>query len=487
MARGRGSREDQDWDRWDGYGNSQSWSSGYRNQDKSGDQPYEGHGIKLSIVLKSVPVVEMSTDSIFHGNASWLLQAATGSSGKADGLYEYFQDREIASACVRELGLSKDELSIARLKTRHDILVVGTNGKRSVMIALCIALALRDAAAAQSIDKDIRDTDPTLSDPLSTVLAEAYLRCEDERIQRVAEGDWSGTGAAGKRKNQADSREPSQPSRRKPRGNDDDDGNGWRAKKNGGQDWKDWKSWGWQDWGDKGWDKYNKQPDRGYTRGVYEGHGVKLNIVCNSVPVVELAAHSVFHGNASWLLQAVTGSCAKADGLYEYYQDKNVASACVRELGISRDEMSICRLKSRPDVMAVGTNGKRAVMFALCLLVALLDPKAANALDRDIKDTDASLTDPLEEVLLEAYRRCQDDRIQAFGQLGQGGQKSGQGASWRSFKAASPLPPRRRDRGGRGRKARAGRSNSRQVVPDVDDLDQQLEAFMAPDPARGRD
>lgn len=487
-------------------------------------EPYNRYGIKLNIVQKSVPVVEMGTDSIFHPNASWLLQAASGSSSKADGLYEYYQDREVASACSRELRLSKDEMSICRLKARPDILVVGTNGKRSVMMALSILLALRDKQAAHNLERDIKDLDESLSEPLADVLQGAYERCEDEAISRNARGESEGPGRgddrpASKRKAYEGYTDASSPSRRRVRADldkatsrsqsrqrhvvSDDGGEGGWGNSRGSQDWSDW---GWQDWSSMGWDynyrggggRYDDSYDYGKPKkpgGVYEGHGVKMNIVNSNVPVVELATHSIFHGNASWLLQAATGSCGRADGLYEYCQDKEVTSICVRDLRIARDEISICRLKDRPDIMAVGTNGKRSVMFALCIMLALLDTKAANALERDIRDTDASLSEPLAEVLAEAFERSEDPRIlnNARGGGGRGGSWNGGGGagSWNnSYKAtyreASPTPPPRRPRGGRGRKAR-GASPRRQVVPDVDDLDQQLEAFMAPDPSRGRD
>jgi len=492
-------------------------------------EPYNRYGIKLNIVQKSVPVVEMATDSIFHPNASWLLQAASGSSSKADGLYEYYQDREVASACSRELRLSKDEMSICRLKGRPDILVVGTNGKRSVMMALSILLALRDKQAAHNLECDIKDLDESLSEPLADVLQGAFERCEDEAISRNARGESEGRGddrSASKRKAYEGYTDASSPSRRRVRADldsqatsrsqsrqrhvvsDDVYEGGWGSGR-GGQDRKDWSDWGWQDWSSMGWDynyrgggggRYDDSHDYGKPKkpgGVYEGHGVKMNIVNSNVPVVELATHSIFHGNASWLLQAATGSCGKADGLYEYCQDKEVTSICVRDLRIARDEISICRLKDRPDIVAVGTNGKRSVMFALCIMLALLDTKAANALERDIRDTDASLSEPLAEVLAEAFERSEDPRIlnNARGGGGRGGSWNGGGGagSWNnSYKAtyreASPTPPPRRPRGGRGRKARgASPGPRRQVVPDVDDLDQQLEAFMAPDPSRGRD
>eukprot|EP00439_Symbiodinium_sp_Y106_P085749 s538_g29.t1 len=477
--------------------------------DRRPTEPYNRYGIKLNIVQKSVPVVEMATDSIFHPNASWLLQdrssAASGSSSKADGLYEYYQDRWL------------------------------------VMMALSILLALRDKQAAHNLECDIKDLDESLSEPLADVLQGAFERCEDEAISRNARGESEGRGddrSASKRKAYEGYTDASSPSRRKgkppqtPRVRADLDSQatsrsqsrqrhvvsddvyegGWGSGR-GGQDRKDWSDWGWQDWSSMGWD-YNYRGGGGgryddshdYGKPKKPGHGVKMNIVNSNVPVVELATHSIFHGNASWLLQAATGSCGKADGLYEYCQDKEVTSICVRDLRIARQSIEIeinhvrCSAtlrKDRPDIVAVGTNGKRSVMFALCVMLALLDTKAANALERDIRDTDASLSEPLAEVLAEAFERSEDPRIlnNARGGGGRGGSWNGGGGagSWNnSYKAtyreASPTPPPRRPRGGRGRKARgASPGPRRQVVPDVDDLDQQLEAFMAPDPSRGRD
>eukprot|EP00913_Durusdinium_trenchii_P022214 g20873.t1 len=86
----------------------------------------------------------------------------------------------------------------------------------------------------------------------------------------------------------------------------------------------------------------------------WEGHGVTVNVICDRIPVVDLAQHSIFHGNASWLLQAATGT--------------------------------IHLRKSRPEVKAVGTNGKRSVMLALCLVLAHNDEAAAAMLEADIED-----------------------------------------------------------------------------------------------------
>ncbi|CAE7892724.1 BRCC3, partial [Symbiodinium necroappetens] len=410
------------------------------------DGPSRGYGIKLNIVQKSVPVVEMGTDSIFHPNASWLLQAASGSSSKADGLYEYYQDE--MSICRLKLALTVNAVKLD-VKARPDILVVRppalckTSGR--VMMALSILLALRDKQAAHNLERDIKDLDESLSEPLADVLQGAYERCEDEAISRNARGESEGPGRgddrpASKRKAYEGYTDASSPSRRRVRADldkatsrsqsrqrhvvSDDGGEGGWGNGRGSQDWSDW---GWQDWSSMGWDynyrggggRYDDSYDYGKPKkpgGVYEGcaltalagvavlwivtpsprHGVKMNIVNSNVPVVELATHSIFHGNASWLLQAATGSCGRADGLYEYCQDKEVTSICVRDLRIARDEISICRLKDRPDIMAVGTNGKRSVMFALCIMLALLDTKAANALERDIRDTDASLSEILE-------------------------------------------------------------------------------------------
>ncbi|CAE7887213.1 BRCC3 [Symbiodinium microadriaticum] len=445
-------------------------------------EPYNRYGIKLNIVQKSVPVVEMGTDSIFHPNASWLLQAASGSSSKADGLYEYYQDREVASACSRELRLSKDEMSICRLKARPDILVVGTNGKRSVMMALSILLALRDKMrlclpaqqAAHNLERDIKDLDESLSEPLADVLQGAYERCEDEAISRNARGESEGPGRgddrpASKRKAYEGYTDASSPSRRRVRADldkatsrsqsrqrhvvSDDGGEGGWGNGRGSQDWSDW---GWQDWSSMGWDynyrggggRYDDSYDYGKKPGgVYEGHGVKMNIVNSNVPGCGPSRAFMLRSDADD--DAATGSCGRADGLYEYCQDKEVTSICVRDLRIARDEISICRL-----ILIAWTE----VMFALCIMLALLDT-----------DTDASLSE-----ILEWRRRSRAPKSSV------------------DFRKSMFSQPAR------------GASPRRQVVPDVDDLDQQLEAlnrklavllsmacpstveaFMAPDPSRG--
>ncbi|CAK9053572.1 Lys-63-specific deubiquitinase BRCC36 [Durusdinium trenchii] len=178
------------------------------------------------------------------------------------------------------------------------------------------------------------------------------------------------------------------------------------------------------------WDSYNSKNGYGYSNSSYsysygygggggrrggskesdlfgtpwEGHGVTVNVICDRIPVVDLAQHSIFHGNASWLLQAATGSCSKADGLFEYCQDREVLAACKKDLRLTADEVSIARLKSRPEVKAVQTSSLQ-VMLALCLVLAHNDEAAAAMLEADIEESDSSLKDPLSDIMIAMHQR----------------------------------------------------------------------------------
>ncbi|CAJ1363765.1 unnamed protein product [Effrenium voratum] len=97
-------------------------------------------GVKLWIV-QGTPLVDMSKDSTFSANVSWLMQEALGSSGRAEGQFEFCSDRRIEKECQR-LGFDSEDIQVARL-TRDDLQhlkAIGVAGKRSVMMACVIAL-----------------------------------------------------------------------------------------------------------------------------------------------------------------------------------------------------------------------------------------------------------------------------------------------------------------------------------------------------------
>lgn len=230
----------------------------------------------------------------------------------------------------------------------------------------------------------------------------------------------------------------------------------------------------------------------------WEGHGVTVNVVCNSVPVIDLAPHSIFHGNASWLLQAATGSCGKADGLFEYYQDRDIMAALSQKLKLSKDEVSIARLKSRPDLIAVGTTGKRSVMLALCLVLAWDDQTASSMLESDIQECDKSLKDPLSDVLVAMHQRIKVSKDRSW--MGSKGGRASYGSDYgggdgggydfpRSRAASSrrSVPYRQASMSRSPRRKPRKEKKPRASTPNVADLDEQLKEYMTHNSNRTRD
>lgn len=411
-------------------------------------------GTKLWLVGRDVPVVDMEKDSLFSSNVSWLIQEALGCSGRAEGQFEYCDDRNIVQDCVG-LGFHRDDVSVARLN-RDDLKhlkAAGVAGKRSVMMACLVALYRdqgRHTMNHKAFWKALQDYE----------LEKAWERLMDT-IEEEADA-W----------NSYNSRY-----------------SGGRSGSGGGySDYYSGNGYG------------NGSSRQDVLNTPWEGHGVTVNVVCNCVPVIDLAPHSIFHGNASWLLQAASGSCGKADGLFEYFQDRDVMAACHQKLKLTKDELSIARLKSRPDLIAVGTTGKRSVMLALCLVLAWDDQTASNMLESDIQESDKSLKDPLSDVLVAMHQRIKvskdrswmgsrggnshgSDYYSGGGGGGGGGYDfpRGRAASSRrsSYRQASiSRSPKRKSR--REKKPRA-------AAPNAADLDEQLKEYMTHNSNRTRD
>lgn len=388
-------------------------------------------GTKLWLVGDGVPVVDMDKDSVFSSNVSWLIQEALGCSGRAEGQFEYCDDRAITQEC-EALGFGKDDVSIARLSKDelNHLKVVGVNGKRSVMMACLVAL-YRDPGR-------------------HTMNHKAFWKALEEYELDKA---WECILATVENEQDA-----------------------WNSSNSGSR--YDW-SYG------------NGASSRQDVLATpWEGHGVTVNVVCNSIPVIDLAPHSIFHGNASWLLQAASGSCSKADGLFEYMQDRDIMAACSQKLRLSKDELSIARLKARPELIVVGTTGKRSVMLALCLLLAWDDQSASNMLENDIQECDRTLKDPLSDVLVAMHQRIKGTKDRSW--MGSRAPREGRGGGgtasnsysandWsRGYKKAASR------RASSTRSPRRSRREKKPKAPNAFDLDEQLESYMAPD-QRARD
>jgi len=166
-------------------------------------------GVDLSVVSQQVPVLGLAKDSIFQENASWLLQTALSSSGRADSLYEYCSDRDILNQC-RRLGLSDQDVGIVRLK-REDlkgVKAVGTCGKRSIMLSLVVAVVLHDKVQLSVLTKEVAEYDSQLEGPFRALVRSAMRSAgrpvqeekeEEESWGSWVDGRWNGSWS-GKRK-----------------------------------------------------------------------------------------------------------------------------------------------------------------------------------------------------------------------------------------------------------------------------------------------
>lgn len=166
-------------------------------------------GIELSIIDGSVPVLGLDKASMLDEYASWLLQIAARSEGKASSLYDYIHDDRILARC-RSLGLSTHEVGIAQMKRKgmEHIKAVGTCGKRSIMISLVIALVINNEADIESIRKAVLGYQAELETPIMRLLhgaAELSGKKLSKRHARRDEfDDNEGAKSNGKRKRSED-------------------------------------------------------------------------------------------------------------------------------------------------------------------------------------------------------------------------------------------------------------------------------------------
>lgn len=141
-------------------------------------------GVDLQIICGRVPMLDVNRTSIFYENVSWLLQTATGSSFKADSLYTFCDDKEILKVC-HSMGLKDNEIGLARLKDDENVLAVGTCGKRSIMLALVVALGLANAidGSLEGFKKEMTSFNARLVEPFTKLVDEAERM--SDKIARV--------------------------------------------------------------------------------------------------------------------------------------------------------------------------------------------------------------------------------------------------------------------------------------------------------------
>lgn len=140
--------------------------------------------------------------------------------------------------------------------------------------------------------------------------------------------------------------------------------------------------------------------------GVAKCDGVEVTFIKDNVPVVNLDRGSVFDLNASWLLQNSTGLYQKADSLYEDAPHngryKKILEECIRRgLAETDQELWVVQLRERPEVVAVGTCGKRSVMMAL-VIAASIQPGGHRINLPDLDDM--ALRQPYEKLMAAVKR-----------------------------------------------------------------------------------
>lgn len=321
-------------------------------------------GVELNIICGGIPVITLDKACVFHENVSWMLQSALNASGKADSLYEYCDDEKVIAE-GKKLGLSEDELSIVRLKAKElrHVKAVGTTGKRSVMLAVVVELR------SYKLDK-------------------AFIGLLESGQQSVVKKHLT----------------------------------------NGGDCDSSWSS-GWGAHWDKGedWSKYWVEPRPGKAKNVEAPveppDGVELSVVCGKVPVLDLDKSSIFHENVSWLLQTAMGSSGKADSLYEYTVDREIMSACRKQLKLTDQEVGLVVLK-RPElqhVKAVGTAGKRSIMLSVVVALVLHDEVQCDNLQKEVWDYDSKLYKPFDQLIRAAKGEVAVAGLPATGWGGGGG------------------------------------------------------------------
>lgn len=75
-------------------------------------------------------------------------------------MYEYIDDKDILVACSK-LGLTEGDVGIVRLKQKDlaHVRAVGTNGNRSIMFSVALALLLQGAISPDDFIKDAENLD----------------------------------------------------------------------------------------------------------------------------------------------------------------------------------------------------------------------------------------------------------------------------------------------------------------------------------------
>lgn len=341
--------------------------------------------VDVKLILDDVVVVKLSVENCFHENASWMLQTVLSTSTKADKCYDYIEDKEITRACV-QAGYSADELGIARIrhKALDDVKVVGTTGKKSIMLASVLSIVL---AEPKELSSGVQS--------LQTDLEKLGLAAPFEKLVQMAiQDDESGSDADGSY--QYNNKSESTFSYRNSYHKDSGANNDCSHKSRGRED----------DNRTAGTSATLAEDDR----AVLREHGVDFTIVADDVAVIEVDKSSVFNENASWLLQTAMKVSGKAMSQFEYVNDAYISSA-LRRVSIDPTQCMIAKVtkKGLEHIKAVGASGKRSVMIAVVAALAVHGALDLVSFGKELKDYSMILRDAVKALLRTARQGRTDD------------------------------------------------------------------------------
>lgn len=353
------------------------------------DDDPEEPGVDFDVVCGDVPVLKLNKKATtpqghFRENASWMLQEATGSTASVKTLYEDCRDPDIHEALESQLGLEKGEGWPVRLKNNPTVRGVGIGGQRAAVLALTVAQVLRNPTEGPGLFPEL--SRHGLKKDFITIIRKIKGFIEEDR--RGAQGE-----AIGDAYQSSPSEEEEEEEYR------EEDGHAQGIAPLSREELV------------QGVPTPDESPatagDLDEEQGPSEriellDSGVDLIFVRGDIPIVGLDKASGFHEFASWLLQTALGWSGKADAIFTYDDDEDIIQAC-KDTGLTANEIAIAKVKQQPwtGLRAVGTSGKRSIMFALVIAAVVRGEVNMAKVRREL----VGFCDRLDEPLCELFRR----------------------------------------------------------------------------------
>jgi len=158
-------------------------------------------GIKIQVIRGDIPMIDIPKDNPLDQCASNLLQTVTGSTSKVASLFDYTDGdndpdfKAIMKQCL-SMGHGKEYIMPARMRISgcEDIRGVGLSGKRSVMVALTVAMVIHQKMDIEDLLKEVCEYEPALEEPFKDI---CRIACRAAKVpfNTGASNRWRGGGS----------------------------------------------------------------------------------------------------------------------------------------------------------------------------------------------------------------------------------------------------------------------------------------------------